>query len=283
MRGERGRELVEQAAEQVVGDRRLHRRHRPVRLLGPAGAAQHVVDDGHGHVQRVGQQALAGQRLQRERGDEDGVGQRRQVVVVGELLDPHELEAGAGAEERGEDRRRLTGEGLLRDLQHPDVFTGELRRATEVVGAGLSAPAPAGGVRGGGRTARGGRRCRHASGRGPGPRLGVGGRPAGAATSGAASGRPRERRPRGRRRSGAAAGGVTGDDSSAPAGAGPVSGGWVTLPSSAEGGPTLTGGAGAPPVLGRGVTDGAGRAWGVMKRCRRRTAPLPGYWVTYSL
>lgn len=36
-------------------------------------------------------------------------------------------------------------------------------------------------------------------------------------------------------------GAVTGIDSSAPAAAGPVPGGWVTLDSSADGGPTLTG------------------------------------------
>jgi hypothetical protein len=145
-----------------------------------------VVDDGHGHVQRVGQQALAGQRLQRERGDEDGVGQRRQVVVVGELLDADELEAGAGAQERREDRRRLPGEGLLRDLQDPHVLAGELRRATEVVGAGLPAAAPArcgrGDRRGGrlGRGLRGGLRGRGRGGRRRGGGGGLRGRTLGA-------------------------------------------------------------------------------------------------------
>ena len=70
-----------------------------------------------------------------------GFGQRGEVVVVGELLDPDELQAGAGAQQRGEDRRRLAGEGLLRDLQDADVLAGELGRPAEVVGARLAAPA----------------------------------------------------------------------------------------------------------------------------------------------
>ena len=223
---ERG-ELVEQPVEQVVGDGGLHRRHRPAGLVGAAGAAQHVVDDGHGDVERVGEHALAGHRLEGERGDEDRVRQRHDVVVVGELLDPDQLQPRAGAEERGEDRGRLAGEGLLRDLQDPDVLTGELRRPAEVVGARLAA----------------------AAGRG----AGVGGCGSGGPGGRGAAAARRLRR--------GDLGGGTGDS----AGdwdvrlRGPVrSRAWSRSTSSAETGPTLTGGAGAPPVLREGCDGWCG-------------------------
>lgn len=57
--------------------------------------------------------------------------------------------------------------------------------------------------------------------------------------------------------------GGTADDSSDPAGAGAGSGGWITLPSSAEGGATLT---------ARRVHPG-----------RRAPGATGDYWVTYSV
>src|SRR3712207_7788014 len=60
---------------------------------------------------------------------------------VGVLLDGQQLQPGAGPEHRREDRRRLPGERLLGDLQHPHVLPGELGGAAEVVGAGFAAAA----------------------------------------------------------------------------------------------------------------------------------------------
>ena len=172
---------------------------------------------------------------------------------------PTQLQAGAGAQERGEDRRRLAGEGLLRDLQDPDVLTGELRRPAEVVGARLAAAAAAG------------------SSRRPSP--GAGG-PAGAAG------------PRALPAGGAAAGGAGGGGGDAspglrirPAGAGPVSGAVTSH---------LIGGAGADPDRRRrGAAGRRERCDGWCGAClgrdaercpdRRTRSRGRGYWVTYSV
>src|SRR3712207_9145648 len=63
---------------------------------------------------------------------------------VGVLLDAQQLQPRAGPEHRREDRRRLPGERLLGDLQHPHVLPGELGGAAEVVGAGFAAAATPG-------------------------------------------------------------------------------------------------------------------------------------------
>ena len=106
-----------------------------------AAAAEQPVDRGEGDRQRQLEHCRAGQRVERQDHHERRVRQRPDVLVVGELLDGREAAVRDRAQRRREDCRELPGEGLVDDLERPDVVAAELARASEVERLDVRLPA----------------------------------------------------------------------------------------------------------------------------------------------
>ena len=134
---ERVGQLVRHPLQQGADDAGLDLAERAEGLPRAAGAAEQPVDDGHDDAHRQLEDAGARQRVERDEREQRGVRQVPGVLLAGVLVHRREADRAAGVQGRGQHQRALAGEGLVDDLQGPQVLPAEPAGSPEVVRGGI--------------------------------------------------------------------------------------------------------------------------------------------------